>query len=240
MMKEFVMVHIPRSAGTSMRRLLGLYKTGGGGKPHISCHSHKIYDFRGELGDHPTAAQLRKKLGNVWTTSVSFAFVRNPWDRRVSEWSERKRYKKFLHGEEHVDANIVRRGFNHWVHYWYNRQHEKTNHYYIGTYPLDNWSFIAEDDIIIVDFVGFYERLHTDFSALCRFLGIDHVALPSLKEAIKDPDAKRKWHISMNRIEGGEKIPYQDFYNKDSIQMVAEMDAKEIEYFGYDFEQVII
>ncbi|MHA2389081.1 MAG: sulfotransferase family 2 domain-containing protein [Candidatus Hodarchaeales archaeon] len=233
--KEFIRVHVPRVAGTTIGKLLGLLSP----PLYFSSYSHEKYDLRKKIGDHPTAVELKEELGDLWNTSVSFAFVRNPWDRKVSEWCERKRYRVGLY----VDTIIAQQGFNHWVRYWYNKRHEKTNHYHIGSYPLDGWSFITEDDNIIVDFVGFYERLYVDFSALCRYLNIDYVKLVTLETAksLSPEDKKRRyWHLCKDRIgKERKKIPYQDFYDKDTIQMVAEMDAKEIEYFGYDFENVV-
>lgn len=60
---NFVFVHIPKTAGTSIYRTLNLY------------------------GEHVTALQLRGRLGaNLWNKKFKFAFVRNPWDRVVSSY----------------------------------------------------------------------------------------------------------------------------------------------------------
>ncbi len=60
---DFVFIHIPKTAGTSIYRSLGL------------------------AGEHRTALQLRGRLRERrWHTKFKFAFVRNPWDRAVSSF----------------------------------------------------------------------------------------------------------------------------------------------------------
>lgn len=60
---NFVFIHIPKTAGTSINDAFGLD------------------------GEHKTALQLRGRLGRErWNKKFKFAFVRNPWDRIVSSF----------------------------------------------------------------------------------------------------------------------------------------------------------
>ena len=63
--KNFIFTHIPRTAGTSIKRNLEQY-----------C----------EL-EHSSALEIKSFLRREWTDFYTFTIVRNPWDRMVSEYS---------------------------------------------------------------------------------------------------------------------------------------------------------
>ncbi len=78
--KRFIFIHVPRTAGSSMERHLGL-----------SGH-HDIMFYKSFV--HHLSAGVK------WDTIFKFGFVRNPYDRFVSSYShlghKRKSFKKFV------------------------------------------------------------------------------------------------------------------------------------------------
>jgi len=70
---------------------------------------------------------------------------------------------------------------------------------------------------IPLDFVGCVEHLEADFTIVCEHLGL---AKPELE-----------------RIRDGETADYQDHFDAESIQLVAQAYAEEISLFGYSFER---
>ncbi len=70
---------------------------------------------------------------------------------------------------------------------------------------------------LILDFVGRLEHLEADVATICQRIGISpHGALP--------------------RLGGRDRAPWRSFYDEATRRKVAAHWARDIEYFGYDFE----
>lgn len=67
----------------------------------------------------------------------------------------------------------------------------------------------------LVDFVGRFERLEDDFQTICARLGVS-ARLPKL-------------NVSNTK-------PYQEYYNKETIELVRRKFQGDIDAFGYEFE----
>lgn len=218
--KPITYLHIPRTAGTTVRKAIGLYEE----------NTSFALTGKTQVGNHPTAVEMVAYLGeDVWARNNVFAFIRNPWDRRLSEFYERSRYIPTRMGP---DKKFLRlNDFNGWIRHWYNVWKFKfyyepdLAHYKTTGFPLNAWTFITDEDgHLAVDFIGFYERLEFDFMVMCRYAGIGYNGL--LDGFVFNRSIQKK-------------KPYQYYYEEDTIKMVAEMDKEEIEYFGYDFEGVV-
>jgi hypothetical protein len=68
---------------------------------------------------------------------------------------------------------------------------------------------------IIVDFIGKYEFLKDDFNTICQKIGVN-ATLP---------------HI--HKIVG---MPYQNYYKKETEEIVSELCREDIEFFNYTFD----
>ena len=77
---------------------------------------------------------------------------------------------------------------------------------------------MGPDGNLIVDFVGYFERLEEDFKEVCRRIGIP-AALPPPKA-----HAPRK--------------DYRSFYTDETRDLVAEAYAQDIDLFGYTFDGI--
>ena len=73
----------------------------------------------------------------------------------------------------------------------------------------------SEDGELLVDFVGKFERVDTDFVEICSRIGISAPLLP-------------KRNISNTE-------PYQQFYNEETRELVRQTFDTDITLFGYDF-----
>jgi hypothetical protein len=74
----------------------------------------------------------------------------------------------------------------------------------------------ASDGRLLVDFVGRYENLQRDFETVCSHVGIQ---------------------TSVPRLNVSTVKPYQQYYTSDTVELVRNAFAPDIELFGYQFEE---
>jgi hypothetical protein len=206
---QFLFIHIDKSAGTSIqrgleahayprtysrlrRRLVWL-----GGLNRLGLH--RVMEFP----EHVTAGVVRNCLPpQTYAGLFKFAFVRNPWDRLVS------RYAQLLRNPENPPRyrNKAVNGFEDFLRWEIDR-----NKSHQHTYVCDR------EGKLIVDFIGYYERLEADFVRACARLQIS-AALP--------------------RVNPSKHDAYQSYYTPATRQLVAEHYARDIELFGYEFNGI--
>ena len=155
-----------------------------------------------------------------------FAFVRNPWDRMVSYYkyldeSSDLEFKQYLMGrfltEKWVDTN------------WFVR-------------PQSSFLY-DDDDRLLVDYVGRFENLQADFNKVCERIGIGATELPYVNKSENKPaksiSALSKVMKVVTPAETTSKAApecYQDYYDDESRDLVAELYKRDIELFGYSFD----
>lgn len=207
---KFVFIHIP--------------KTGG--------HSVDKYFIQKRLVDddkwHCTGDQILKYMGvEKWKEYQTFTIVRNPWDRMVSEYSwqgglgedqiptpwgdKNVTFKQFLKmvfnsPHDHHDMNLVRNFDT-----WYRLQEVKDGHL------NDQYSFITDqNDNMIIDNLIRFENLNQQFKQMLTKVGLPPDNLPHLNKS------KHKH--------------YTEYYDQESIDLVACRFKRDIETLGYDFQ----
>lgn len=157
--------------------------------------------------EHRTALEKRAELGpKRWSRRFKFAFVRNPWDKVVSHYSYRTRTNQMQMGAQPVD-------FNDWVRLSYGEQRPTYYDKPRMFMPQLRWLCDAHGELL-VDFVGRFEQIEHDFHAICQCLGRT-ASLPHLKPSPRED--------------------YRSYYAPDTLAIVAEWFADDIERFGYRF-----
>jgi len=146
-------------------------------------------------------AAKHRMSAEKFETYFKFAFVRNPWERLVSE------YEFILNRPEHGRHKRVSglKNFTGFIHMQIPRP---------DAYQLN--MLTDRKGRLLMDFVGQLENLDRDWPIVCEHIGIAHQSLP--------------------RKNVTERRPYQAYYDTRSIQLVARHWAREIELFGYEFE----
>jgi len=125
--------------------------------------------YRKALGhspEHARAANVRALFPSAWRDYFKFCFVRNPFDRAVSDyiWRTRKTGNTGMTFQDFLQR-LERRDFSN------------------ATIPrhFDNWPIYTIDDRIEVDFVGRFERLAEDLDEVFARLGLQHPPLTHAK-----------------------------------------------------------
>jgi len=167
--KDFLFIHIPKTAGTSIREVLSPY---GGHSGIINFLARRLekkspqivrslgWDSTRTYDAHTTYLQVSEILGkNKMSSLFKFAFVRNPYARL---------YSFYLHILAHPE------------HLWY----KKINAY--GSFkqmlynldevqePTQKSYVIDEDGKLITDFIGRLENIEEDFKYICSKIDIDY------------------------------------------------------------------
>jgi len=186
---KFIFVHIIKTGGTSIERF---FKKGGGTK-------------------HQFAKKYKEQVDNKkWEDYFKFTFVRNPWDKMVSQYFYIQRnnngnyhltFREFILAFEscpetdYIDGIGIPVKFN----------------------PIQSpWIY---DDMgnCMVDFVGRFENYERDFNVICDKIRIPHQKLPYYNTS----DHKH----------------YSEYYDKDTQKIIEEKFANDIKHFGYEFGQ---
>jgi hypothetical protein len=183
---KFIFVHIPRTGGTSVERFF----------------KEPIHG-----GRHNTLQYYKQNL-TTHDQYFKFAFVRNPWDKMLSEyfWF---RNAKHSYPDEDVKQFFRKSAssFSEFVPLFFNSVAGDMSH------RMGQLEFLQP--MGEMDYVGRFERYDTDFVKICSHLGID-------------TDSPLHENYTTHR-------PYWEYYDDETRKIVAERYAKDIEYFGYEF-----
>ena len=232
-MYKGLFIHVPKAAGTSMMAAFEPYQESGLVTEKSSFMKNTVvplpfyhmFDFQVSR-----AEVMKSVLGSyAWNKTFTFAFVRNPWDRYISNWHWLTRTGQRTgwadRGWEGKDGEITFESFVHQVGKAYDMP--------ITGYQHDKWHIRNQIEHltnrqgdVMVDFVGRLENLDKDFAHVCEKIGHPEIELPHLN------------HVES--FTGGEFTPephYSTYYTEELRDIVAERARADIEYFGYEFEE---
>ena len=142
-----------------------------------------------------------------------FAFVRNPWDRMVSfyHYQLQNRWRSFPTLKSRARSGKDDISFDEFIKTWMSKKNRGTS---LNTHSCYSWLTDFEGNLA-VDFVGRFENFQQDFDFVCD--KINFPRQPLLHENKSNHDH------------------YTEYYNEETIQIVAERFAEDVEHFGYEF-----
>lgn len=171
---KFIFIHIAKVAGQSISNALMPYCAEPYQKLLSPAISYRLQlkintQLKRHFGimlnpqpypDHIRAEGLRDILGaEEFNTYYSFAFVRNPWDWLLSN------YTYALTNRRHYRHRLVTKfsSFDDYVEWHCTEENQ---------YPTQGQYIFDQDGRQIVSFVGRYESLESDYQRLCSDIGI--------------------------------------------------------------------
>lgn len=160
---RFIFVHVPKSAGSSVTRILNQY-TDRSARIRVRAMAERAGLAQKRISlPHESVRAIKERLpARTFGGYLKFAFVRNPWDWHVSHYHyaratpKHKRhaiFKRFSGFDEYIDW-IVDNGYS---------QHQ---------------ILADKDGRLLVDFVGRFETLQEDLNRILRLLYLPPVSLP--------------------------------------------------------------
>ncbi|MFW6009256.1 MAG: sulfotransferase family 2 domain-containing protein [archaeon] len=154
---------------------------------------------------HPNAKELIQFAPFEFENYFTFCFVRNPYDRAVSEY-------------KWITKNIKGVSFLEYLERLNNPKRPDKE----KIIPLNknSWEFYTINNQVVVDFIGKFENLEKDFEKICKKIGIpfDKNKLPKAKVSKK-----------------GKNFSYRNWYGKREKELVEKIYEKELKYFNYKF-----
>ena len=167
---KFIFIKTQKSAGTSIE--VSLANVCGKDDivtpyPKYSVEGFQPRNYEG-FRQHMSASQIKERIPiETWNNYFKFTFERNPFDKMVSWYWDRKWHEKFQKNfcEFCVECSQGLRKFP------------------------KGYELYTIDDKVVVDFIGKYESLKKDFEYVCNKLDV-HLSpsLPQLRSEYKEDD----------------------------------------------------
>ena len=227
--KKFVFVHVPKTAGTSLRNALidKSYDFGGDANLFLQSKHWYLSAYYHFFADYFDRSLFVNTSVHPLDYYYKFSIIRNPWDRMVSYFLYaflKRSDEKFLSFLKRVklvkdlskDLLIFPR-FRGFVGLDYGRCDAKLFDDCIHYNVLSKAYY--EEYLPKVDRFLRFETVEPDYQALCIDLRIDYKPLP---------------YINKNK----NRTRYQDYYNDETINLVADIFDNEINIFKYNYEAV--
>lgn len=181
--KRFIFVHIPKTAGTSIESHLFNIPLN---KDDIIDYSSLPLEYQNKhlIGNenqftrmihYPIKKIIKVKHNININDFFIFCFVRNPFDRLVSEYHY-FRFPNIIPFKDYVKY-IVKQTFD-------LGKLEK----WFSAHLLPQYDFISINDKIYCNFIGRFENLEEDYKFICKKLDIKEHGLPHYKKSRRDTD----------------------------------------------------
>lgn len=206
-----IFIHVPKTGGISIDRYFR--------------ENYNLVDFTG----HHSASEIKVKFPENFDNYFKFAFVRNPWERLASAFF-------FLDqgGYSKIDAVIREKyllkyagNFSDFVldlpnNLEFVKAPTLPSELGVDGLPFPTAHFVEQaywicdnDNKILVDFVGRFENLQSDFEKICKKLELQAIPLQKLNSSKHDY--------------------YRNHYNHETASIVERLYARDINLWGYNF-----
>lgn len=221
---KFIILSVPKTGSTSLRKSFWKYSD-----IHSTQNTKNpqwVDEFGKPIHDHVKFNELHNHFSNL-DEYYTVAFVRNPWSRIVSYFEYIRRCsiehkKKIETGEIHKIAEY-RKNFGALTKkvmdscdYKFPKFVRTIESHRWWLRPCYDWVCNKTNTEIGVDFIGKMETIQQDFNKLC-----DKFKLP--KKTLPTTNKTNHTH-------------YTEYYNKATRDIIAKNFAKDIEHFGYTFD----
>lgn len=215
---KFVFVEVGSTGSTAIRNVLNQYRD-------VKVEVSEGYHYSVDSEENPAHIAIWALSNDLPIDSFyKFAFFRNPWAVAVSKF--------FFHGgSDVVKSHIIPKDQRTHANYscefneWAQAPGFLDMHYESKTKTM--WDMVAKGDTILVNDIYDFKNLNESWEIISKKIGIPHQKLINNKNP--------QFNSVCNKIQ---KHHYSHYYNDETIRVVKEHFAREIEYFGYEFEDL--
>lgn len=200
--KKIIFVHIPKTGGQSIESMFDFKE----GKQNFFCRIEN--ELKTIEYTHYTLEMLKKEI-NV-NLFFSFSFIRNPYERLVSQYFFRPKDGPFF-----KRLNLKKFSFEDFIVGL--QQYKMTylyENFYFECHIMPQYKFLIDTNLKSVDFIGRYENYNKDIEFLMKNLKIDSKLIHKNKTNHND---------------------YRFYYNNETKKIVEYLYKKDLEKFSYIF-----
>jgi hypothetical protein len=223
-----VFVHIPKCAGTAVEHALLPYTEGASNPDEVLIRQNRNPLKGPPWLQHLTASEYISKgyIGNAkWKKSYTFAVVRNPFARLVSEYNAKgKTWKMKLLGLDWNFRNFVIKCLPSWFEDNYLRGNDNYRH----ILPQHRFVYDRSGSLLVND-VYKLEELSKRWPTICQKLDLPDISLPRQNiSKFRSPDD--------GTVLLDKKPNLDEYYGDETVDLVIRHYRKDFEHFGYDRE----
>lgn len=223
-----IFVHIPKVAGTSIVSIFDdKVKTKSENRLLLPfCTDANKFDpppTHLRITDHVKYGHVSKEMFDEY---FKFTFVRNPWDRIVSEYKYRR------HASRYDFKTFLFERFPEPL--WSDE--------YCHVIPQYDFLY-GKDGQCLMDFIGKFENIQHDFNVVCSELGLPDKKLVHKNRSFSLFRRDNNIYQALKTIRDYFSVEqkkntfsrYTEYYDQESIDFVTQLYRKDVETFGYKF-----
>ena len=204
---KIINVAIPKTGGTFVTKTLGL--------PICFNKDILVGTFNNITYSHFTILEIKERINSkIFEDYYKISFVRNPWDKFVSEYF----FLKHIINEKNIHKFAYLSGsFDDFVFALKDRysQMKDYEHEYICHY-IPQYKFLYDNnENLLIDFLGRFENINNDMMKILKMTNILN------KKLLKINSSKHKH--------------YSNYYNNLTKNIIGDLYSKDISLFNYNF-----
>lgn len=193
---KVLFIHIPKTAGSSIEIFFQMQRE----ERYYCSRPRHLIDTVKYAPQHFTGRIMKERFPH-FDSYFKFCFVRNPYDRVLSEYY-------FMHRRKGIEFFNDPTNFKRWVFSYLNKEGKKFMNCYC--HKIEQYRFVYDEDgNQIIDFIGKFENLQEDFTKL-----LDIIGYTGEKTLVKSQTAKFKKNENLLTYPVRERIRevyYEDF-----------------------------
>jgi len=223
-----IYIHIPKTAGTSVIKTLNIDSN----TKNINARSTIPFKPEDDKFNPPPPHLRAIDYINLdkekFDRYFKFAFVRNPWDRIVSEYKYRR------HAGRYCFKEFV---FNHLPAPTWSDEY---------CHIIPQYDFLYDNDHkLLIDYVGKFENIDNDFRDICDKLKISPIRLAHKNKSLSLFRRENSLYQVLRTIRDSISIKqkkntfkhYTEYYDSETVKYVEALYLNDIKAFNYHFDE---
>tara|TARA_B100000787_G_C16116761_1_gene260714 strand:+ start:144 stop:842 length:699 start_codon:yes stop_codon:yes gene_type:complete len=225
---KIIFVHIPKTGGGTIEKTLGIYGNDNNG--NLSPDHTLLYGkYKNKFLQHLTISQIKEINKKEFATYKKISFVRNPYDKIISEylWRIQVYGKRKLEFKEYIIEEVVPRknNINKFVKNFYK---DESFVPFLDAHYINQVDYLFLNKKLAVDEIGKFENFEDDFTRIFN------------KKPINTKVHKSKINYTYYLIK--KILPkflankmYRKYYDYETENIIRKEFSKDIEIFNYNF-----